>query len=82
MISADVSVAGGEQPAVRVRLDAARMAAAGIGLEEVRKAIAAANLRGALGAVESGGVLEVITADHALSTAEEFAAVRKDLGLG
>ena len=36
---ADVTVAGGEQPAIRIRLDTARLAAAGLGLDDVRKAI-------------------------------------------
>ena len=72
---ADVTVAGGEQPAVRIRLDTDRMAAAGIGLEEVRRAIAGANVRGALGAIEGATTVEVITADDALATPEAFGAV-------
>ena len=44
-----VSVQGGLRPAVRVRLDPARVAAYGLSLEDVRTAIAAANVNGAKG---------------------------------
>ena len=42
---ADVTVAGAEQPAIRVRVDPARLAAMGLSLEDVRTAIANANAR-------------------------------------
>ena len=44
-----VSVQGGLRPAVRVQLDPARVAAYGLSLEDVRLAIAAANVNGAKG---------------------------------
>ena len=72
---ADVSVAGGEQPAVRVRLSSTRLAAAGIGLDAVRSAISKANIHAALGGLQGDRAFEVITSDSALSTPEAFARV-------
>src|SRR5262249_7349065 len=43
---ADVTVAGSEQPAVRVRVDPARLAAMGLNLEDVRTAISNSNAVG------------------------------------
>jgi hydrophobe/amphiphile efflux-1 (HAE1) family protein len=45
----DVTVAGSEQPAIRVRVDPARIAAMGISMEDVRTAIANSNAVGPLG---------------------------------
>ncbi|TBW40119.1 acriflavine resistance protein B [Siculibacillus lacustris] len=68
---ASVDVAGGEQPAVRVRIDPARAAAAGLGLDEIRKAIVAANQRGATGAIQGIERVETIaTSDHLRDPAE------------
>ena len=44
-----VTVQGGMRPAVRVRVDPARLAAYGLGMEDVRSAVAAANANGAKG---------------------------------
>ena len=44
-----VTVQGRMRPAVRVRVDPARLAAYGLGMEDVRNAIAAANVNGAKG---------------------------------
>ena len=44
-----VTVQGGLRPAVRVRIDPARVAAYGLSLEDVRIAVAAANVNGAKG---------------------------------
>ena len=49
---ADVTVAGSEQPALRVRVDPARLAAMGVSLEDVRTAIANSNAVGPLGAFD------------------------------
>jgi len=46
---ADVTVAGSEQPAIRVRVDPTRLAAMGVSVEKVRTAIANANAVGPLG---------------------------------
>ena len=44
-----VAVQGGLRPAVRVRVDPARLAAYGLAMEDVRTAVAAANVNGAKG---------------------------------
>ena len=46
---ADVTVTGAEQPALRVRVDPARLAAMGLDMEDVRTAIANANAQGPVG---------------------------------
>ena len=45
----DVTVAGSEQPAIRVRVDPARISAMGVSMEDVRTAIANSNAVGPLG---------------------------------
>ena len=49
---ADVTVAGSEQPAIRVRVDPGRLATMGLTLEDVRTAIANSNAAGPLGAFD------------------------------
>ena len=51
---ADVTVAGAEQPAMRVRVDPARLSAMGLGMEDVRTAIANANAVSPLGSFDGG----------------------------
>ncbi|HEY0224388.1 MAG TPA: efflux RND transporter permease subunit [Pseudolabrys sp.] len=46
---ADVTVAGSEQPALRVQVDPARLSAMGVAMEDVRNAIANTNAVGPLG---------------------------------
>jgi multidrug efflux pump len=46
---ADVTVAGSEQPAIRVRVDPTRLAAMGLNMEDVRNAIANSNAVGPIG---------------------------------
>ena len=49
---ADVTVAGSEQPAIRVSVDPTRLAAMGVSTEDVRSAIANANAVGPLGTLD------------------------------
>jgi multidrug efflux pump len=49
---ADVTVAGSEQPAVRVRVDPTRLSSMGVSLEDVRTAIVNANAAGPLGSFD------------------------------
>ncbi|MGH6725557.1 MAG: efflux RND transporter permease subunit, partial [Pseudolabrys sp.] len=48
----DVTVAGSEQPAIRVRVDPTRIAAMGVALEDVRTAIVNSNVSGPVGTFE------------------------------
>ena len=50
----DVTVAGSEQPAIRVRVDPARIAAMGVSMEDIRTAIANSNAVGPLGTFDGG----------------------------
>ena len=49
---ADVTVAGSEQPAIRVRVDPARIASMGLSMEDVRTSIANANAVGPVGSFD------------------------------
>ena len=49
---AEVQVTGAEQPAIRVKVDPSRLAAMGVGMEEVRQAITAANAVVPLGQID------------------------------
>jgi multidrug efflux pump len=72
---ANVDVAGGDQPAIRVRVDSARAAAAGIGLDQIRKAIASANQNGALGAIQGPETVETIDTTDSLKDPAEFSRI-------
>jgi hydrophobe/amphiphile efflux-1 (HAE1) family protein len=69
---ADVTVAGSEQPALRVRVDPTRIAAAGVSLEDVRAAIANANAVGPLGAFDGDGRNITIGTDGQLRKAADY----------
>ncbi len=68
----DVSVNGAEQPAVRIRVDPARLGAMGLGFDEVRMAIAAANAPSPLGSFDGGSQFEMIGMHAQLDTPEEY----------
>jgi hydrophobe/amphiphile efflux-1 (HAE1) family protein len=57
---AEVSVNGAEQPAVRVWVDSARLAAMGVSLDAIRAAITASNVRSPLGAFNGADRSETI----------------------
>ncbi|MBS1190429.1 MAG: multidrug transporter subunit MdtC [Rhodocyclaceae bacterium] len=67
-----VSVGGAALPAVRVELDPGRLANSGIGLEDVRAAIAAGNANRPLGAVEAGDRYWQIGANDQARSAAEY----------
>jgi hydrophobe/amphiphile efflux-1 (HAE1) family protein len=69
---ADVTVAGSEQPALRVRVDPTRLAAAGVSLEQVRTAIANSNAVGPLGAFDGGSRNVTIGTDGQLRKASDY----------
>jgi multidrug efflux pump len=69
---ADVTVAGSEQPALRVRVDPERLAAMGLGLEDVRTAIANSNAVGPLGSFEGAKRAVSIGINDQLRTASEY----------
>ena len=69
---ADVTVAGSEQPAIRVRVDPARLAAMGLAMEDVRTAIANANTVGPLGSFDGNKRAVSIAVNDQLRKADEY----------
>jgi len=69
---ADVTVAGSEQPAIRVRVDPARLSAMGLAMEDVRTAIANSNAAGALGTFDGSKRGTTIGINDQLRDASEY----------
>jgi multidrug efflux pump len=67
-----VSVQGGIRPAVRIQVDIGRLAAYGIGLEDVRTAIVGANVSGPKGALDGAHQSYTIAANDQLAAAEAY----------
>ena len=67
-----VSLAGGQRPAVRVRVNPQRLAAQGLDLEDVRLAIGNANVNMAKGSFDGPLRASTIDANDQLRTAEEY----------
>ncbi len=69
----DVQVSGGSLPAVRVELNPRALFKYGIGLEDVRAALSAANANSPKGAVEEQGLRYQLYANDTAKTAAEYA---------
>ncbi|HEY5280189.1 MAG TPA: efflux RND transporter permease subunit [Pseudolabrys sp.] len=69
---ADVTVAGSEQPALRVGVDPTRLASMGISLENVRSAISNANAMGPLGSFDGPARATTIGINDQLKTAPDY----------
>ena len=69
---ADVTVAGSEQPAIRVRVDPTRLSAMGLAMEDVRTAIANSNTVGPLGTFDGDKRAVSIAVNDQLRTASEY----------
>jgi multidrug efflux pump len=67
-----VSVLGGLKPAVRVQADLARLAAYGIGMEDLRNAIAGANVSGPKGSLDGAQQSYTIAANDQIVAAEAY----------
>ncbi|MBN8969528.1 MAG: efflux RND transporter permease subunit [Rhizobiales bacterium] len=67
-----VSVQGGLKPAVRVQADLARLAAYGIGMEDLRAAIAGANVSGPKGSLDGKQQAYTIAANDQIAAAEAY----------
>jgi multidrug efflux pump len=70
-----VTLSGGQRPAVRVQANPKALAAAGLGLEDVRGAIAAANVKRAKGSLEGPSRAYNIDANDQLRSAAEYRSV-------
>ncbi len=67
-----VTVEGGMRPAVRVRVDPARLAAYGLSMEDVRTAIANANTNGAKGGFDGARLAVSLGANDQLVNADQY----------
>ncbi|MBV8614655.1 MAG: efflux RND transporter permease subunit, partial [Acetobacteraceae bacterium] len=67
-----VTVEGGMRPAVRVRIDPARLAAYGLSMEDVRSAVAAANTNGAKGGFDGPRQSVSLGANDQLVSADQY----------
>ena len=67
-----MTVGGAEQPAIRVRVDPARLAAMGVSMEDVRTAIANANAVGPLGTFDGAKRGVTIGINDQLRTASDY----------
>ncbi len=68
----DVTVAGAEQPALRVRVDPTRLAAAGLSLEQVRAAVVNSNVVGPVGAFDGGSRNTTLATNGQLRQAGDY----------
>jgi len=69
---ADVTVAGSEQPAIRVRVDPARLSAMGLAMEDVRTAISNSNAAGPVGTFDGTKRGTTIGINDQLRDASEY----------
>jgi multidrug efflux pump len=70
-----VSVQGGLRPAVRIQADLSRLAAYGLGLEDLRTAIAGANVAGPKGSLDGAHQAYTIAANDQLAAADAYKSV-------
>jgi multidrug efflux pump len=70
-----VSVQGGLKPAIRVRLDPARLAAYGLSMEDVRSAVANANVSGAKGGFDGKRLSYALDANDQLVSPAAYASL-------
>jgi len=70
-----VSVLGGLKPAVRIQADLARLAAYGIGMEDLRTAIAGANVSGPKGSLDGAQQAYTISANDQIAAADAYRSV-------
>jgi multidrug efflux pump len=68
----DVTVAGSEQPALRVRVDPQRLASMGLSMEDVRTAIANANAVGPVGSFDGPSRTVTIGVNDQLRNASDY----------
>ena len=73
---AQANVQGAEKSAVRVQVDVSRLAAMRLSLEDLRTAIAAANVTQATGRIEGAATAVEIDTDTRLLTAADYADLR------
>jgi multidrug efflux pump len=70
-----VSIQGGIRPAVRIQADLSRLAAYGIGLEDIRQAIVGANVSGSKGSLDGAHQSYTISANDQLIGVDSYKAL-------
>jgi multidrug efflux pump len=70
-----VSVQGGIRPAVRIQADLARLSNYGLGLEDLRNTISAANVAGPKGAFDGAQLSYTIAANDQIAVAEAYRSI-------
>jgi multidrug efflux pump len=70
-----VAVEGGLRPAIRIQADLSRLAAYGIGLEDLRTAIVGANVAGPKGALDGAHQSYTIAANDQIASADAYKSV-------
>src|SRR5690242_1057570 len=70
-----VSVQGGIKPAIRIQADLSRLAAYGLGLEDLRTAIVSANVAGAKGSLDGTHQSYSIAANDQIASADAYKSV-------
>jgi len=70
-----VSVEGGIRPAIRIQADLSRLAAYGIGLEDLRTAIVGANVAGAKGSLDGANQSYSIAANDQIASAAAYKSI-------
>ena len=70
-----VSIQGGIRPAIRIQADLARLAAYGLGLEDIRTAVVGANVSGPKGALDGSQQSYTIATNDQLASAEAYRAI-------
>jgi len=70
-----VTVSGGQRPAVRIQVNPAALATYGIGFDQIRATVAAANSNQAKGSFEGPQLASTVNANSQLKSAEEYRAL-------
>jgi hydrophobe/amphiphile efflux-1 (HAE1) family protein len=69
---AEARIAGAEQPAIRVQVDSARLAAMNLGVNEVARALFSANAHSAVGAIDGKTQEITLAATDQLATPDDY----------
>jgi len=72
---AEVRIAGAEQPAIRIQVDPARLAAMSLGIDRIATALLSANVLMPVGALNGASKVETIATSDQLSTPEDFKSI-------
>ncbi len=70
-----VSISGGQRPAVRIQANPTALASYGLTMEDVRNAVASANVNAAKGSFDGESVAYAINANDQLTTSREYGEI-------